>query len=210
MSIEKLNAELAAIPTPELVEKARNWISDLCKSGASKWSLRVPPDPQRDPDLIFGELCRRLEAPQVRQGVKKLEWHTDAVGRQCAILIFGVEAFVFQTHDGWFWNNEDCAQNGPYETEAGAKAAAQRRYDDLIRSELEPASALQPTQYLLAETDQFRYTVDLDEKWIVCADRIQMSEGGEFDLFLPALEFSTPEEAAECFWGHFPHLKPQQ
>ena len=61
MSIEKINAQLASIPTPELVQKARTWISDLCESGGQKWSLRVPPDPERDPDLIFGELCRRLE-----------------------------------------------------------------------------------------------------------------------------------------------------
>ena len=62
MSIEKLNAELAAIPTVELAEKARKWISDLCSSGARKWSLRVPPDPEHDPDLIFGECVRRMEA----------------------------------------------------------------------------------------------------------------------------------------------------
>jgi hypothetical protein len=61
MTPEQLNAELAAIPNTELAARARKWITDLCNSGGQKWTLRVPPDPSHDPDLIFEELCRRVD-----------------------------------------------------------------------------------------------------------------------------------------------------
>jgi len=45
----------------ELIEKARYWISRLAKSGGREWCLRVPVDFNHDPDMIFCELCNRLE-----------------------------------------------------------------------------------------------------------------------------------------------------
>ena len=45
----------------ELVEKARDWISRLAKTGGREWCLRVPVDFNHDPDMIFSELCNRLE-----------------------------------------------------------------------------------------------------------------------------------------------------
>ena len=44
----------------ELVEKAREWIRKLTKTGGRAWSLSVPADFNRDPDFIFDELCRRF------------------------------------------------------------------------------------------------------------------------------------------------------
>ena len=51
----------------ELIEKARDWISKLAKTGGREWCLRVPVDFNHDPDMIFSELCNRLE------GVKNTE-----------------------------------------------------------------------------------------------------------------------------------------
>ena len=45
----------------ELIEKARDWISRLAKSGGREWCLCIPVDFNHDPDMIFSELCNRLE-----------------------------------------------------------------------------------------------------------------------------------------------------
>jgi hypothetical protein len=45
----------------ELIEKARDWISRLAKTGGREWCLRVPVDFNHDPDMIFSELCNRFE-----------------------------------------------------------------------------------------------------------------------------------------------------
>ena len=75
MSIEKLNKELSEIPDSELIEKGRKWVSDLCASGGRKWSLRVPPDPENDPDLIFSEIMRRYEVALSKGDAVELEWY---------------------------------------------------------------------------------------------------------------------------------------
>ncbi len=61
MTIEQLEKIQSQIPLSELIDKAKIWIEKLCKSGGDAWSLRVPPNPKHDPDLIFLELCNRLE-----------------------------------------------------------------------------------------------------------------------------------------------------
>ena len=61
MTIEELNAIQAAMPTAELIAKARAWNTKLCATGGNAWSLRVPVS-ENDPDMVFGEVCRRLEA----------------------------------------------------------------------------------------------------------------------------------------------------
>jgi hypothetical protein len=45
----------------QLIAKAKQWVKELCESGGRKWSLRVPVDLNHDPDVIFIELCNRLE-----------------------------------------------------------------------------------------------------------------------------------------------------
>ena len=51
----------------ELIAKAHEWISNLCQTGGKAWCLRVPVDVNHDPDMIFSELCNRLEDAMVRQ-----------------------------------------------------------------------------------------------------------------------------------------------
>lgn len=51
----------STLTNEQLIAKAKQWIKDLCESGGHKWCLRVPADHNHDPDLIFSELCNRLE-----------------------------------------------------------------------------------------------------------------------------------------------------
>lgn len=46
----------------ELIARCHDWIDKLCKSGGDKWTLSVPVDFDRDPDMLFIELIRRFEA----------------------------------------------------------------------------------------------------------------------------------------------------
>jgi len=60
MSIQEFSKLQSEMPTPELIAKARAWNTKLCETGGRAWSLRVPVS-EDDPDMIFGEVCRRLE-----------------------------------------------------------------------------------------------------------------------------------------------------
>jgi hypothetical protein len=51
----------------QLIAKAKQWVKELCESGGRKWSLRVPVDLNHDPDVIFIELCNRLEEYALQQ-----------------------------------------------------------------------------------------------------------------------------------------------
>lgn len=46
----------------ELAEKCDAWISELCKTGGRCWTLSVPVNFNRDPDMLFSELIRRFKA----------------------------------------------------------------------------------------------------------------------------------------------------
>jgi hypothetical protein len=58
---EQLQERLAVIPDAELIKKVERWVRMLCDTGGSAWSLRVPPDPLHDPDLLISELIRRVK-----------------------------------------------------------------------------------------------------------------------------------------------------
>lgn len=45
----------------ELVTQCSEWIDKLCKSGGKAWTLRVPVDFNRDPDILFNELINRFK-----------------------------------------------------------------------------------------------------------------------------------------------------
>lgn len=45
----------------ELMEKSKEWVHKLAKDGGRSWVLRVPVDFNHDPDMLFIELCNRLE-----------------------------------------------------------------------------------------------------------------------------------------------------
>lgn len=61
MQTDELRALQSAMSDEVLVAKCRAWISKLCSTGGNAWSLRVPVDYENDPDMLFGELCRRVE-----------------------------------------------------------------------------------------------------------------------------------------------------
>src|SRR5688572_3269383 len=46
----------------ELIKKGKEWIQKLIDTGGKDWSLRIPAEPNHDPDLIFSELCKRLSS----------------------------------------------------------------------------------------------------------------------------------------------------
>ena len=79
MTIQEFSKLQAAMPTPELLEKARAWNSKLCATGGRAWSLRVPVS-EDDPDMIFGEICRRLEI------VSKFDFAFNLVNNAQALL----------------------------------------------------------------------------------------------------------------------------
>lgn len=54
MSIVDLNNE-------ELIKKVRMWVDELCRTGGKGWSLQVPVNMERDPDVLISELCNRFE-----------------------------------------------------------------------------------------------------------------------------------------------------
>lgn len=47
----------------ELIERCEFLIKDFCHNGfkSSEWTMRIPAEPNRDPDLVFGELIRRFK-----------------------------------------------------------------------------------------------------------------------------------------------------
>lgn len=66
MAQEKFDKKQSEILTQDLIETARELISALCGAGGRSWSLRIPPDPERDPEMVFSELCRRADYWQTR------------------------------------------------------------------------------------------------------------------------------------------------
>ncbi len=60
MSIQEFEKLQAEIPAPELIERAREYIRDVSKKGQREWRMTIPPS-RYDADMVFGEVCRRLE-----------------------------------------------------------------------------------------------------------------------------------------------------
>lgn len=56
--------EKCTLTDSELIEKAKSLVNKLAKTGGKSWSLRVPVDFNNDPDMIFIELCNRLDNSQ--------------------------------------------------------------------------------------------------------------------------------------------------
>jgi len=47
----------------ELIKYCEFLIEDFCKNGflSGLWTMRIPAEPNRDPDLVFGELIDRFK-----------------------------------------------------------------------------------------------------------------------------------------------------
>ena len=50
-----------------LIKKLEEWVSKLSSSGGRSWSLRVPVDPNHDPDMLILEICHRLREATCQQ-----------------------------------------------------------------------------------------------------------------------------------------------
>jgi hypothetical protein len=50
----------------ELIDRCSEWVDKLCKSGGQAWSLRVPVDFERDPDILISELIQRFKSERER------------------------------------------------------------------------------------------------------------------------------------------------
>jgi len=92
----------------DLIIKAKEWIDKLLKSGGKDWSLRVPVNLNHDPDVIFIELCNRLQSPDpsvltLQEEVERLKgliekmWNKD-------INTFYDGMFDNETKEYW-WNH---------------------------------------------------------------------------------------------------------
>lgn len=46
----------------ELIDKCDQWVTSLAKSGGETWSLSVPVNFNKDPDMLFIELINRFKA----------------------------------------------------------------------------------------------------------------------------------------------------
>jgi hypothetical protein len=46
----------------KLIDSCREWISKLCDSGGKEWTLGVPVDFNRDPDMLFSEVITRFKS----------------------------------------------------------------------------------------------------------------------------------------------------
>lgn len=71
---EKKEEPKCTLSNDDLIAKAEQWVSDLCKSGGNAWTLRVPVDFCHDPDIIFLELCKRLKASKEVGKVEDVKW----------------------------------------------------------------------------------------------------------------------------------------
>ncbi len=63
----------------ELHEAVQRWVSKLCETGGRAWTLSVPVNFDRDPDMLITELCKRHEALLAR--------HNEIVTAHAALLI---------------------------------------------------------------------------------------------------------------------------
>ena len=52
----------------ELIKKVRMWVDELCRTGGKGWTLQVPVNMERDPDILINELCCRFEELQPMNG----------------------------------------------------------------------------------------------------------------------------------------------
>ena len=43
----------------ELITRCEEWVETLCRKGGAAWHTSYPCVPNRDPDILFGELAKR-------------------------------------------------------------------------------------------------------------------------------------------------------
>lgn len=61
MNEEKKQTESGVtLSDAELIERVGKWVTDLARSGGNAWSLSVPVNFNRDPDMLISELIKRF------------------------------------------------------------------------------------------------------------------------------------------------------
>jgi hypothetical protein len=50
------------LPNEELIQLCQDWVSSLAKTGGDSWTLQVPVNFDKDPDMLFCELINRFKA----------------------------------------------------------------------------------------------------------------------------------------------------
>ena len=60
----------------ELLADVEKWVSKLCDTGGRAWTLSVPVNFNRDPDMLITELCKRYAALLARHNalVEAVKW----------------------------------------------------------------------------------------------------------------------------------------
>lgn len=71
MTIEDLNKKMKSISNADLIIKASEELSKLCKTGAKSFTMRVPVT-ENDTDMIFSELIRRFKAKTNEEELLKI------------------------------------------------------------------------------------------------------------------------------------------
>lgn len=56
-----------------LIEKCDKWILDLCRSGGKDWTLEIPANFERDPDMLFSELIKRFKEKSGQSLVEEVD-----------------------------------------------------------------------------------------------------------------------------------------
>lgn len=68
---DELDEKMQSISNKDLIEKASEELSKLCKTGAKSFTMRVPVT-ENDTDMIFSELIRRFKAKTNEEELLKI------------------------------------------------------------------------------------------------------------------------------------------
>jgi hypothetical protein len=80
----------------ELSEKCEEWISRLCNSGGREWTLRVPVDFDRDPDMLFSELNKRFK--RLNDTIGDASGHVEFLDRENDRMRLGIQQIIEIAH----------------------------------------------------------------------------------------------------------------
>lgn len=59
--MDTTKSEQTTLSDEELIEACEQWVYKLCESRAEAWTLCIPPDFNKDPDILFLELIERFK-----------------------------------------------------------------------------------------------------------------------------------------------------
>lgn len=93
----------AKMDNKTLVLKVRDWVDKLCKTGGRAWSLSVPVNFDKDPDMLIEELCKRYESLQSENealvnGQRYLQEENEALKAKYDRLVDGLKDMDFQMY----------------------------------------------------------------------------------------------------------------